>query len=61
MTQQIEQGFLDVEGARLYYEVTGTGEPLLLIHAGVADCRMWSEQVAAFAPYYRVICYDLPG
>ncbi len=62
MTQQrTEQSFLDVEGARLYYTVTGTGYPLLLIHAGVADSRMWDEQVAVFAQHYRVICYDLPG
>ena len=29
-----QTGFLDVQGAPLYYEVAGTGHPLLLIHAG---------------------------
>ena len=61
MTLQQTQGFLDVEGVRLYYTVNGAGEPLLLIHAGVADSRMWDEQIAVFAQHYRVICYDVPG
>ena len=29
-----ESGFIEVNGARPYYEVAGTGEPLVLIHAG---------------------------
>lgn len=54
-------GFAPVTGGRLYYEVTGQGHPLALIHAGVADHRMWDEQVQAFAPHYRVIRYDTRG
>lgn len=59
--QAISSGFLDVQGAPLYYEVTGQGHPLLLLHAGVADSRMWAEQVAVFAQHYQTICYDLRG
>jgi pimeloyl-ACP methyl ester carboxylesterase len=57
----IETGFLGNEGSRLYYEVAGEGFPLLLIHAGVADNRMWDEQFSVFAQHYRVIRYDLRG
>lgn len=53
-----ETGFVDVDGGSLYYEVAGMGRPLLLIHADVADCRMWDEQFATFARHYRVIRYD---
>lgn len=60
-TLQKETGFLGDEGARLYYEVAGQGHPLLLIHAGVADSRMWDEQFEVFAQHYRVIRYDLRG
>lgn len=56
-----ETGYLDVPGGRLYYEVAGAGRPLLLIHAGVADCTMWDEQFSAFTPHYRVIRYDARG
>ncbi|GAC1350301.1 MAG: alpha/beta hydrolase [Ktedonobacteraceae bacterium] len=56
-----ETGFLGDEGARLYYEVAGEGHPLLLIHAGMADSRMWDEQFSVFAQHYRVIRYDMRG
>src|SRR5947209_17479056 len=58
---QSENGFLDVQGAPLYYEVAGQGYPLLLIHAGIADSRMWDEQFQVFARQYRVIRFDLRG
>ncbi|GCE21691.1 alpha/beta fold hydrolase [Dictyobacter kobayashii] len=56
-----QTGFLQAQGAPLYYEVAGQGEPVLLIHAGVADSRMWDEQFAAFAQHYRTIRYDQRG
>jgi 2-hydroxy-6-oxonona-2,4-dienedioate hydrolase len=56
-----ETGKADVNGALLYYEVAGQGEPLVLVHAGIADSRMWDEQVETFARRYRVIRYDLRG
>lgn len=60
-TLPTETGFLGHEGARLYYEFAGKGHPLLLIHAGIADSRMWDEQFSFFAQYYHVIRYDLRG
>ena len=57
----LQTGVVAVEGGRLYYEAAGTGQPLVLIHAGVADCRMWDEQFSAFAQQYRVIRYDTRG
>jgi pimeloyl-ACP methyl ester carboxylesterase len=54
-------GHIDVDGGNLYYEVEGDGHPLLLIHGGLGDLRMWDEQVPAFAERYRVIRYDTRG
>ncbi|HEX5689278.1 MAG TPA: alpha/beta hydrolase, partial [Roseiflexaceae bacterium] len=54
-------GTVEIDGAQMYYEVAGTGQPLLLIHAGVADSRMWDEQWPLFTQHYRVIRFDLPG
>ena len=51
----------EVNGARLYYEAVGEGEPLVLVHAGIADSRMWEGQLTAFADRYRVIRYDMRG
>ena len=56
-----DSGFIDVDGGKLYYEVEGDGHPLLLIHGGLGDLRMWDEQVPVFAERYRVIRYDTRG
>jgi 3-oxoadipate enol-lactonase len=56
-----ETGFIDVGGGRLYFEAEGDGHPLLLIHGGLGDLRMWDEQVPVFAERYRVIRYDTRG
>lgn len=54
-------GFAEVNGTRLYYEVAGSGHPLVMIHAGVADRRLWDEQWNVFAERYTVIRYDMRG
>jgi 3-oxoadipate enol-lactonase len=54
-------GFAPVHNGSLYYEVAGTGRPVLLIHAGVADSSMWDAQFALFSQSYRVIRYDTRG
>jgi len=61
VSQRIESGYVPVTGGRLYFEVAGTGHPLVLIHAGIADCRMWDEQFQVFSQIYRVIRYDTRG
>jgi pimeloyl-ACP methyl ester carboxylesterase len=55
----VETGYVDVEGARLYYEAAGQGEPVILIHGGFLDRRMWDGQFETFAQDYRVIRYDV--
>ena len=52
---------LDVNGAPTTVDVAGSGPPLVFLHAGIADRRMWAPQLAAFAADYRVISYDLRG
>ena len=56
-----ETGTLETNGARIYYEVEGSGEAVVLIHAGVANLRMWDDQVAALRDRYRLIRYDTRG
>jgi 3-oxoadipate enol-lactonase len=43
------------------YEVAGSGPPIVLVHAGVADRRMWEPQWAAFQARHRVVRYDARG
>jgi len=43
------------------HDVTGSGPSALLIHAGVADRRMWDPQLPAIARGHRVVRVDLRG
>src|SRR3954447_26946346 len=43
------------------YDDEGSGPPVALIHAGVADRRMWSALAADLARRHRVIRHDLRG
>src|SRR5512143_50754 len=56
-----ETGYAPINGAQIYFETAGEGEPFLMIHAGVADSRQWDNEFANFADHYRVIRYDLRG
>ena len=58
---QTQTVFVSVPGGQLYYESVGDGPVLVLIHAGIADSRMWDSQMEAFAKHYRVIRYDVRG
>jgi pimeloyl-ACP methyl ester carboxylesterase len=58
---ETKTGLIDVNGTRLYYEESGEGLPFVMLHAGVADLRMWDDQFVFFAPSYRAIRYDLRG
>lgn len=45
----------------LSYVVTGDGPPVVLVHAGIADHRMWDAIVPELAERHTVIRYDLRG
>ncbi len=53
--------FAELNGTNFYYEVAGAGHPLVLVHAGICDSRMWDDQFAHFAEHYRVARYDARG
>jgi 3-oxoadipate enol-lactonase len=50
-----------INGARIHYERSGSGFPVLFIHAGIADARMWEPQVKAWANQFDMIRPDLRG
>jgi pimeloyl-ACP methyl ester carboxylesterase/threonine/homoserine/homoserine lactone efflux protein len=54
-------GFAEVNGTKLYYEMMGNGPPLVLIHGGLMDRRMWDDQFEVFAKEYKVLRYDIRG
>jgi pimeloyl-ACP methyl ester carboxylesterase len=50
-----------VNGADLFYEVSGEGDPLVLVHGSWGDHNNWAAVVPALAESYRVITYDRRG
>lgn len=54
-------GFAALNGTKFYYEMAGAGAPLVLVHAGICDSRMWDDQFTVFAQRYQVVRYDLRG
>ena len=53
--------FAELNGVKLHYERRGTGQPLVLLHAGIAHLEMWADQMEAFTKRHQVIRYDLRG
>ncbi|MGH2617648.1 MAG: alpha/beta fold hydrolase, partial [Thermomicrobiales bacterium] len=58
---QTGSGFAEVNSTRIAYDVAGSGHPLLLLHAGLGDRRMWDAQAPAFAEHFTVIRFDARG
>ena len=54
-------GTIQVEGGHLYYEESGAGGALVLLHEGILDSRMFDPQFEAFAARYRTVRYDIRG
>ena len=52
---------MHVNGVDLAYEETGDGPPLVLLHAGIADRRMWDDVLPTLSARHRVVRLDLRG
>jgi pimeloyl-ACP methyl ester carboxylesterase len=53
--------YADVNGLHMYYEVHGTGRPLILLHGGLGSGEMFGPNIAALADHHQVILPDLQG
>ena len=53
--------YADVNGINLYYEIYGTGTPLVLLHGGLGSGEMFGPVVDVLAEKYQVILPDLQG
>ena len=45
----------------VWHDVHGEGPPVVLLHAGVADSRLWEPQLGSFPQSHTVLRVDLPG
>jgi pimeloyl-ACP methyl ester carboxylesterase len=57
----LSTGYVDLDGGRVWYEESGEGPAVLLLHAAGADSRMWDAQWLPFSERFRVVRFDFPG
>ena len=55
----VKSGYAPVNGLKLYYEIHGAGEPLILLHGGVGAAEMFDPIMPMLAKTRRVIAADL--
>jgi len=60
-TSTTKSGHLEVRGVNYYYEIHGTGEPLLLLHGGLGSIDMFGPNLPYLARHRQVIAVDLQG
>ena len=53
--------YVQSEGARLYYEVAGTGTPIVFVHEFSGDLWSWEKQVQHFSRRYRCAAFNARG
>ncbi|WP_442582588.1 alpha/beta fold hydrolase [Mesorhizobium sp. ASY16-5R] len=61
MPKPAESGYAQVNGIEMFYQVFGSGEPVLLIHGGLGHGDIWSAQVADLSKDHKVIVPDSRG
>lgn len=53
--------YANINGGHIYYEVEGSGHPIVLIHGWPMSARMWDAQAKELKNYYEVVRYDRRG
>jgi len=60
-SKKIESGFIQVDNGSLFYEKTGQGDPIIMIHDGLVHRETWNHQFPAWSDRYMLIRYDRRG
>ena len=50
-----------INGADLYYEISGAGQPLLFVHGMCGNANVWDDQVRRLSPSFQCVTYDRRG
>ena len=54
-------GHVPIDGVKIWYAEAGRGEPVILLHGGLANSSYWGNQVPVLAKRYRVVVIDSRG
>jgi len=55
------KAYLPIRGSRIFYETSGDGEPLLLLHGGFGTVEDFSSQTPELAKQFKVVAFERPG
>ncbi len=58
-TTKVDSGYAPVNGLKMYYEIYGNGEPLVLIHGGLGAIEMFAPILPTLSQNHKVIAVDL--
>jgi pimeloyl-ACP methyl ester carboxylesterase len=58
-TRYVKSGYAPVNGLKLYYEIHGTGRPLILLHGGVGASEMFEPVLPALTGNRQIIAVHL--
>ena len=59
--EEAEGQTVEINGASIYYEIYGAGEPLLLLHGGLGNGKYFANQIPVLAEHYQLIVMDSRG
>jgi pimeloyl-ACP methyl ester carboxylesterase len=57
----VKTGYAPVNGLKMYYEIHGTGDPLILLHGGVVGITVFGPNLDALSQKRKVIAVELQG
>jgi len=58
---QATKAYLPIRGSRIFYETSGEGEPLLLLHGGFGTVEDFASQTTELAKHFKVVAFERPG
>ena len=56
-----QSGYAEINGVKIWYAVFGHGQPVLLLHGGLANSNYWGNLVPALSKDYQVVAMDSRG
>ncbi len=57
----MSSGYVDSNGTNIYYQIRGTGEPLVLLMGFGADGNVWEQHAAVYEQHFQCIILDNRG
>src|SRR5690349_16291656 len=61
LPKAVQSGYAPVNGIKIWYATFGRGDPVILLHGGLANSNYWGNQVRELQQHYRVIVMDSRG